>query len=881
MARGGAGGVESRATERRRANAAPCFYYYSDGDDHPSEASETETAASDEEWSGGEGRKRGRKVGAQKGPAGGRRPDAAGGGEKRSRVGEGERRVDRVALVKETGRGAARGVRLRGKRGGRLRGEVEEQRGDRRNLGRRRPGWAAGSSLSVPCGRYRTAPNAYSSSSSASCWSSSSCLSSLQEHAQQVSRTTCHQCRSCRKGRKVVPCLKCKRRRYCIDCIRHWYPHLSEDAIAEACPVCRGNCNCNDCLRKGKSTKNFWEEMNCTERIKYDGYLLHLLLPFLRKFSEEQMREKETEARTEEIREGNLHGNCRAVMLNYRCRGTIYMHGGDPLPGTLQENDFLGIHPKTNMNDYTKECFGWKANANGGIPCPPKELGGCGESLLELKHLLSENWVAELQVKAEDLARDMKLPYLPAKTGQMNCSCTEENAENVRKAASRADSSDNYLYCPYSINIDEEDLEHFQRHWIKGEPVIVRGVLEGTTGLSWEPMVMWRILRANKACKSSQVKASECLSCCEVEINCHQFFRGYVGGRMYKNMWPEMLKLKDWPPHNRFEECLPRHCDEFISALPFSVYTDPKSGPLNLAVKLPKEALRPDLGPKTYIAYGTVEELGRGDSVTKLHCDVSDAVNVLMHTSVVSLSRKQISAVRKLQRKHKAQDEREFNKDGKHIGSLGTEEQKGEVCLHDRSSDECAAEGGGALWDIFRREDVPKLQAYLRKHSEEFRHIYCSPVSQVFNPVLDETFYLTMEHKRRLKEEFGVEPWSFEQKLGEAVFIPVGCPHQVRNLKSCTKVALDFVSPENVHECIRLTDEFRSLPKNHKSKEDKIEIVVDYFTGDGKAILCAHSLNRMTVLAEFHRHILASMRNGNLISYLSISINLSKNFLDL
>jgi len=29
----------------------------------------------------------------------------------------------------------------------------------------------------------------------------------------------------------------------------------------------------------------------------------------------------------------------------------------------------------------------------------------------------------------------------------------------------------------------------------------------------------------------------------------------------------------------------------------------------------------------------------------------------------------------------------------------------------------------------------------------------------------------------------GVEPWTFEQKLGEAVFIPAGCPHQVRNLK--------------------------------------------------------------------------------------------------
>ncbi|XLS63153.1 hypothetical protein HN51_017381, partial [Arachis hypogaea] len=29
----------------------------------------------------------------------------------------------------------------------------------------------------------------------------------------------------------------------------------------------------------------------------------------------------------------------------------------------------------------------------------------------------------------------------------------------------------------------------------------------------------------------------------------------------------------------------------------------------------------------------------------------------------------------------------------------------------------------------------------------------------------------------------GIEPWTFVQRLGEAVFIPAGCLHQVRNLK--------------------------------------------------------------------------------------------------
>ncbi|RZR89124.1 hypothetical protein BHM03_00016794 [Ensete ventricosum] len=37
-------------------------------------------------------------------------------------------------------------------------------------------------------------------------------------------------------------------------------------------------------------------------------------------------------------------------------------------------------------------------------------------------------------------------------------------------------------------------------------------------------------------------------------------------------------------------------------------------------------------------------------------------------------------------------------------------------------------------------------------------------------------------------------------------------------------VRVDFVSPENVRECMRLTEEFRKLPEEHKAKEDKLEV---------------------------------------------------------
>ncbi|KAH0855812.1 LOW QUALITY PROTEIN: hypothetical protein HID58_084073 [Brassica napus] len=86
-----------------------------------------------------------------------------------------------------------------------------------------------------------------------------------------------------------------------------------------------------------------------------------------------------------------------------------------------------------------------------------------------------------------------------------------------------------------------------------------------------------------------------------VEINIHQFFDGYLKGRMHCNGWPEMLKLKDWPPSSSFEERLPT-----------------KSGILNLTARL-RERFK----------------LNRGDSVTKLHWDTTDSVRAHILLSIL------------------------------------------------------------------------------------------------------------------------------------------------------------------------------------------------------------------------------------------------------
>lgn len=103
------------------------------------------------------------------------------------------------------------------------------------------------------------------------------------------------------------------------------------------------------------------------------------------------------------------------------------------------------------------------------------------------------------------------------------------------------------------------------------------------------------------------------------------------------------------------------------------------------------------------------------------------------------------------------------------------------------SDDEGRPPCGGAVWDIFRREDVPKLEEYIRKHRKEFNnhdnmpmvkfellHLHESRTSNLKeasssslsvvtlsfflqecdHPIHDKTVYLDSTHKKKLKEEY-------------------------------------------------------------------------------------------------------------------------------
>ena len=131
---------------------------------------------------------------------------------------------------------------------------------------------------------------------------------------------------------------------------------------------------------------------------------------------------------------------------------------------------------------------------------------------------------------------------------------------------------------------------------------------------------------------------------------------------------------------------------------------------------------------------------------------MADAVNVIMHTAEASASREKLG-------------ENYSRSDGLPVISRNMENEN--------------AESGDALWDIFRRKDTPKLRAYLKKHKGDFRYYHNLSALDVQDPIHDQLFYLNAEHKRKLKEEYGIEAWTFEQHLGEAIFILADCPHQV------------------------------------------------------------------------------------------------------
>ncbi|XP_017414750.2 E3 ubiquitin-protein ligase JMJ24 isoform X2 [Vigna angularis] len=688
---------------------------------------------------------------------------------------------------------------------------------------------------------------------------------------------TCHQCRRNDRDR-VTWCLKCDRRGYCDSCISAWYSDISLDDVQRICPACRGICNCKTCLRSDNSIKVRIRETPVLDKLQYLHVLLSSVLPVVKQIHREQCFEVELEKklRGAEIDLPRIKFNtdeqmccnfCRIPITDYhrRCPNCSY----DLCLNCCRDlREATADHNKEPQTELAKTCDQnilskfphWRSNDNGSIPCPPKEYGGCGHSSLNLSRIFKMNWVAKLVKNVEEMVSGCRISDAdgPPETGLNDlrlCQCSHREA-----------SDDNYLFCPASDDIKTDGIGKFRKHWKTGEPIIVKKVFDGSSISSWDPMVIWRGVQETTDEKAKDenrmVKAIDCLDGSEIDIELAQFMKGYFEGRAHENGWPQLLKLKDWPSPSASEEFLLYQRPEFISKLPLLQYIHSKWGLLNVAAKLPHYSLQNDVGPKIYIAYGISDELGRGDSVTNLHFNIRDMVYLLVHTNEVKLKDWQRTKIEIMQ-KDKADEESEakeshgdpqiFSSGSSLDSSLGTKssgldmdsnqnksimDQEFEIyssaegdmvnckVLSTQNGDVSEKTHPGVLWDVFRRQDVPILTKYLKIHWKELGKSDDVGNEFVAWPLYDGAIFLDKHHKRKLKEEFGVEPWSFEQNLGEAIFVPAGCPFQARNVQSNVQLGLDFLSPESLGDAVRLTEEIRCLPIEHESKVQVLELVL-------------------------------------------------------
>ena len=77
-----------------------------------------------------------------------------------------------------------------------------------------------------------------------------------------------------------------------------------------------------------------------------------------------------------------------------------------------------------------------------------------------------------------------------------------------------------------------------------------------------------------------------------------------------------------------------------------------------------------------------------------------------------------------------------------------------------------------AIWHIFPRNTTTAIRIYLR-------HTRLDLGKQ--DPIQSQSVYLTNSDLEQLALRHKVAPWIIHQRMGDMLFIPAGCPHQVCN----------------------------------------------------------------------------------------------------
>ena len=356
--------------------------------------------------------------------------------------------------------------------------------------------------------------------------------------------------------------------------------------------------------------------------------------------------------------------------------------------------------------------------------------------------------------------------------------------------------------------ISPHNLRLFQYQWSRGQPVLISNSNEYMNRNLWHPKAFLKDF-GHLSVDLVNTKTGKTVPNQPMKW----FWEGFenVSSRLTDSQGsPMLLKLKDWPDNDDIASYIPKRFHDLVHDFPIQPYTL-REGNLNLASYIPDYFLKPELGPKMYIAYGNA--LYANKASTNLHLDMSDAVNLLVYVGIPSDTDHQENIKLVLQQIDEAGCDLSMKKRVRDEGKLP-----------------------GALWHVYHPGDTTKIRDFLTKIAIE-NHRRLDPHD---DPIHDQSTYLDAELRARLYAEYGVTGYAIIQCAGDTVFIPAGgknyyffisninivvpACHQVRNLNNCIKIAEDFVSPELSKNCLHLTQEFRHLTEHHTNHEDKLQI---------------------------------------------------------
>ncbi|KAL8167840.1 hypothetical protein V2J09_009339 [Rumex salicifolius] len=698
-------------------------------------------------------------------------------------------------------------------------------------------------------------------------------------------------CHWCKRNRDVslIMCLTCKKTSFCSDCIKERCIDAKE--IERRCIVCRGTCECNSCKTNHSNDASPKESSKKQKKVGEHHslhYLINQALPILEQINKEQRTEMEVEAKLKAINAALLYWICiEAAQLESR----VLMSGDTEHTSDKKSVSGSNAHAKKKKTNILRQNDG--SSDSDIIFCASLELGGCGTSALDLKCVFPLNYTTELETNAREIILSKDSPkLLDASLHCSLCSAMAKDGSNRKElleASRRKHPGDNFLYSPSIHDSHEALLIHFQKHWRNSHPVVVRDLLENTSNMTWDPISLFS--NYLKMCISRSENGTEetddpiSLDWYKVEFSSKDSFSGSV--LKVEQSSCETLKLKAELSSALSQRVFADHYAILIDALPIQEYTNPGSGILNLAALSEVDSQVSKSSPHVYIACGSAEEIRRGGLVAELRYSSHDLVNVLVHASTFPWSSDQINKIKSLMRMKNVKEMGGFLDDritrdrqgsnqraaieDRSVGAARTlavnlpgsetesdssmlcsgtsgspEKSVGDKFLVDptqpsnskrQSGDERPT---GAQWDVFRRQDAPKLLEYIQKHKDEFHNSKGSS-NQFTDLLLEGNFFLDSAHKMKLKDEYKIEPWTFTQKLGEAVLIPAGCPYQITNLESCMNVVLGFISPENAGESIKLTEKLQALPVDNKAKASKLEVKKMVINKISKAIEELHS----------------------------------------